>query len=282
MIPVNCDRPSGSTTTSAVAATAATTTRHESAPRSTAVTGSWPSPSRRRRRGDGAHMVRSSAMPNRPCGRHKITRIISTQRDRLPVGARQVVAGPVLQQPDEEATEQRAPDLIETADDGRGEGEQAEADAAVPTGVGRRRHQQRGDRHQHGVDRERVEDHPTDGDPEHPGRVRALRGSLHLPARVGPAEEQLESQDHDDAHHQDPDVVGRDGDPARPPHLRAEHRRELLRGGTELDSQVLPDDEAEADGGDDERDVVATRRQQAIDERHLEHVVRAAGSRSEW
>ena len=38
MIPVNCDRPRGSITTSAVATMAATTRRHDTAPRSTTLT----------------------------------------------------------------------------------------------------------------------------------------------------------------------------------------------------------------------------------------------------
>ena len=135
-----------------------------------------------------------------------------------------------------------------------------------------RRDEQRGHGHQHGVDGERVEDHAVDGDAEHPGGVRALGGGLHLAAGVGAAQEQLQGEDHDDAHDQDADVVGRDGDPAGPPHLGAEHRRELLRRGAELESEVLADDQGQTDGGDDERDVVAARRQQAVDERDLEHV----------
>ena len=125
----------------------------------------------------GLQMVRSSAMPNRPLRSPQDHEDQQQQGDRIPVGAGQVVAGPVLQHPDEEAAEQGAADLVEAADDRRRERQQAEADAAVPPGVRGRRDEQRGDDHEHGVDPERVQDHPPDGDPENLGRRRALRAA---------------------------------------------------------------------------------------------------------
>ena len=142
----------------------------------------------------------------------------------------------------------------------------------------------RGDSHQHGVDAERVEDHPIHRDPEHDGPSSGFcaAASICHPG-VGAAQEQLERRG--SRRCATTRIPTSSAEMAMPParHTSVPNdRRELLRRGPELDPQVLADDEAEPDGGDDERDVVAARLQQAVDERHLEHIAeqqdRDAGS----
>ena len=78
MIPANCDRPIGRVTTSAIATRVTIASGHDIAPRSTVGIVARSSPQLRSRGSDRSHIVRSSAMPKRPCGRHRITRIIKT------------------------------------------------------------------------------------------------------------------------------------------------------------------------------------------------------------
>ena len=60
--------------------------------------------------------------------------------------------------------------------------------------------------------------------------------------------------------------------PPGPPHRRPEDRLELPGCRSELDPQVLADDEGEPESGDDERNVITAWFQQTVDQRHLEHI----------
>ena len=199
---------------------------------------------------------------SRPCGRTSSTTITAANtkasRNTRISGGRKVCSSTDAA-PDQKTAERRARQAAEAAHDGADEGDVDEVDAHARLHQPGLRHEQHGhDGRQEAADREGERDHPVGPDAEQARHAEILGRGPHLEAEPRRAQEPGERAEQHGAGGDDDEL--QDGQ-ARPEHghllLQTRQQVDAFRARVDEQDQGLLDEDADREGGDEQRGGVA-------------------------